>query len=91
MQQSSTTPKNRDVGIGLRKIVGCSQSSSQCLLVSIVVGTVLSLHPTMSFILFSLIFNAGLAFDTMRAARSYTHVRTYVRACVLRRYARPRP
>ena len=33
MQQSSATPKNRDVGRGLWKIVGCSQSTSQCLLV----------------------------------------------------------
>ena len=40
MQQSSTTPKNQDVGIGLRKIVACSHSSSQCLLVSTVFGTV---------------------------------------------------
>ena len=46
MQQSSATPKNQDVGIGLRDIVGCSQSSSQCLLVSTVFGTVSSLHPT---------------------------------------------
>ena len=45
MQQSSAaTPKNQDVGRGLRKIVACSQSS-QCLLVSIVFGTVSSLHP----------------------------------------------
>ena len=34
IQQSSATPKNHDVGRGLRKIVVCSQSSSQCLLVS---------------------------------------------------------
>ena len=46
MQQSSATPKNRDVGIGLRKIVACSQPSSQCLLVSTVFGMVSSLHPT---------------------------------------------
>ena len=32
MQQSSATPKNRDVGRGLRKIVACSPSSSQCFL-----------------------------------------------------------
>ena len=32
MQQSSATPENRDVGRGLRKIVACSQSTSQCLL-----------------------------------------------------------
>ena len=36
---------------GLRKIVACSHSSSQCLLVSTVFGTVSSLHPTMIFIL----------------------------------------
>ena len=33
MQQSSATLKN--VGIGLQKIVACSHSSSQCLLVSV--------------------------------------------------------
>ena len=59
MQQSSAIPKNQDVGIGLRKIVTCSHSSSQCLLVPKVFGTVSSLHPTsflMIFILVSLIF-----------------------------------
>ena len=59
MQQSPTTPKNRDVGIELRKIVACSQSSLQYLLVSIVFGMLSSLHPTlflMIFILVSLIF-----------------------------------
>ena len=45
MQQSSATPKNHDVGRGLQTIVACSQSSSQRLLVSIVFGTVSSLHP----------------------------------------------
>ena len=48
----------------LRKIVACSHSSSQCLLVSTVFGTVSSLHPTsflMIFILVSLIFHPGLA------------------------------
>ena len=39
-------PKTKDVGRGLRKIVACSQSSSQCLLVSTVFGTVSSPHPT---------------------------------------------
>ena len=38
--------KNEVGCIGLRKIVACSQSSSQCFLVSIVFGTVSSLHPT---------------------------------------------
>ena len=32
MQQSSATPQNRDVGIGLRKIVACSHSSSRAFL-----------------------------------------------------------
>ena len=61
MQQSSATPKNEDVGRGLRKIVACSQSSSQCLLVSTVFCTVSSLHPTsflMIFILVLLIFSS---------------------------------
>ena len=68
MQQSSATPNNRDVGRGLRKIVACSQSSSQCLLVPTVFGTVSSLHPTsflMIFILVLQFFYAGLAFDTI--------------------------
>ena len=64
MQQSSATPKNRDVGRGLRKIVACSQSSSQCLLVPTAFGTVSSLHPTsflMIFILVLQFFYVGLA------------------------------
>ena len=51
MQQSSATPKNRDEGRGLQKIAAFSQSSSQCLLVSTVFGTVSSLHPTSFFTL----------------------------------------
>ena len=81
MQQSSATPKKQDVGIGLRKIVACSQSSSQCLLVSTVFGMVSSLHPTsflMIFILVSLIFHAGLALTVARgelvcSTRTYAH------------------
>ena len=45
MQQSFTTPSLHLGFWGLRKIVACSQSS-HCLLVSIVFGTVSSLHPT---------------------------------------------
>ena len=66
MQQSSATPKNKDVGIGLRKIVACSHFSSQCLLVPTVFGTVSSLHPTsflMIFTLVSLIFLSRLSLD----------------------------
>ena len=55
MQQSSATPQNQDVGRGLWKIVACSQSSSQCLLVSIVFGTVSSLHPTSFLMIFTLV------------------------------------
>ena len=57
MQQSSATPKNQDVGRGLRKIFSCSQSSLQCLLVSTVFGTVSFLHPT-SFYTCLLIFSS---------------------------------
>ena len=46
MQQSSATPSLHLGFGGLRKIVACSQSSSQCLLVSTVFSTVSSLHPT---------------------------------------------
>ena len=49
MQQSSATQSLHLDFWGLRKIVACSQSSSQCLLVSIVFGTVSSLHPTYDF------------------------------------------
>ena len=45
----------------VRRIVACSQSSSQCLLVSTVFGTVSFLHPTsflMIFTLVPLIFSA---------------------------------
>ena len=63
MQQSSTTPqKPRCIGIGLRKIVACSHSSSQCLLVPTALGMVSSVHPTsIIFILVSQIFYPGLA------------------------------
>ena len=64
MQQSSATQSLHLSFWGLRKIVACSHSSSQCLLVSTVFGTVSSLYPTsflMIFILVSLIFYPGLA------------------------------
>ena len=90
MQQSSATPKTQDVGIGLRKIVACSQSSSQCLLVSTVFGTVSSLHPTsvlMIFILVSLIFlsvrarralQSGLSLDKKISETSIKIIKTEV-------------
>ena len=83
MQQSSATLKN-DVGIGLRKIVACSHSSSQCLLVSTVFGTVSSLHPTSFlkiFILVSLIFYPGLDLTAVRGKMPYGATRiTYTYA-----------
>ena len=54
MQQSSATPYIFGFW-GLRKIVACSQSSSQCLLVSTVFGTVSSLHPTSFLMIFTLV------------------------------------
>ena len=45
---------------GLRKSVACSQSSSQCLLVSTVFGTVSSLHPTSFLMIFTLVY-VGMA------------------------------
>ena len=48
-------PKSKDVGIGLRKIVACFQSFSQCLLVSTVFGMVSSLHPTSLLMIFILV------------------------------------
>ena len=46
MQQSSATQSLHLSFWGLRKIVAYSHSSSQCLLVPTVFGTVSSLHPT---------------------------------------------
>ena len=46
MQQSSATQSLHLCFWGLRKIVACSHSSSQCLLVPTVFGMVSSLHPT---------------------------------------------
>ena len=93
MQQSSATPKNEDVGIGLRKIVAYSYSSSQCLPISTVFGMVSSLHPTsflMIFILVSLIFYPGLALTVARRADiTRTYVRTYIYTCSTR-YVRTR-
>ena len=62
MQQSSATQSLHLSFWGLRKIVACSHSSSQCLLVPTVFGTVSSLHPTsflMIFILVLTIFRGG--------------------------------
>ena len=55
MQQSSATQSLHLSFWELRKIVACSHSSSQCLLVSIVFGTVTSLHPTSFLMIFILV------------------------------------
>ena len=52
MQQSSATQSLHLSFLGLRKIVACFHSSSQCLLVSTVFGTVSSLHPTSFLMIF---------------------------------------
>ena len=74
-QPPKTKMYNNIVGIGLRKIVACSHSSSQCLLVSTVFGTVSSLHPTSFFILVSLIFYPGLALTVARGEMPYNDTR----------------
>ena len=56
MQQSSATQSLHLSFWGLRKIVACSHSSSQCLLVSTVFGTVSSLHPTSFLMIFTLVY-----------------------------------
>ena len=58
MQQSSATQSLHLSFRGLRKIVACSHSSSQCLLVSTVFGTVSSLHPTSFLMIFTLVYIA---------------------------------
>ena len=57
MQQSSATQSLHLSFWGLRKIVACSHSSLQCLLVSTVFGTVSSLHPTSFLMIFTLVCN----------------------------------
>ena len=61
MQQSSATQSLHLSFWGLRKIVACSHSSSQCLLVSTVFGTVSSLHPTSFLMIFTLVDTATIS------------------------------
>ena len=77
MQQSSATPNTYDAGIGLWKIVACSHSSSQCLLVPTVFGTVSSPHPTL--LMLSLDCSARRDDDITRTCYTYTRTYTYVR------------
>ena len=57
MQQSSATQSLHLSYWGLQKIVAYSHSSSQCLLVPTVFGTVSSLHPTSFLMIFILVYN----------------------------------
>ena len=57
MQQSSATQSLHLSFWGLQKIVACSHSSLQCLLVSTVFGTVSSLHLTSFVMIFILVKN----------------------------------
>ena len=65
MQQSSATQSLHLSFWGLRKIVACSHSSSQCLLVSTVFGTVSSLHPTSFLMIFTLVYVSGTHYNVM--------------------------
>ena len=56
MQQSSATQSLHLSFWGLQKIVACFHSSSQCLLVSTVFGTVSSLHFTSFLMIFILVY-----------------------------------
>ena len=78
MQQSSATPKNQDVGIGLQKIVACSHSSSQCLLVPIYSfwhGVI----PTSYFIFYTCFTNFLSRLSLDCRARGDDITRTYIR------------
>ena len=83
MQQASSTPKNQNVGIGLRKIVAYSHSSSQCLLVYIYSfwhGVI----PTIYFIFYTCFTNflSRLSLDcSARRDIIRMYVRTYVVLC----------
>ena len=73
MQQSSATQSLHLSFWGLRKIVAYSHSSSQCLLVSTVFGTVSSLHPTSFLMIFytcNNMYHAGFfKVDTLNCSR----------------------
>ena len=79
MQQSSATPKNQDVGIGLWKIVVCSQSSSQCLL---------AVFAMVFILLLSLLCSKCTCSSTQWSdiTRScYTYIQMYVHAYYVRK------
>ena len=71
MQQSSATQSLHLSFWGLRKIVAYSHSSSQCLLVSTVFGTVSSLHPTSFLMIFILVYFVVDDYPPMRGRRHH--------------------
>ena len=75
MQQSSATQSLHLSFWGLRKIVACSHSYSQCLLVSTVFGTVSSLHPTSFLMIFTLVLL--LFFCISVSVSYYAHLYPY--------------
>ena len=72
MQQSSATPSLHLSVWGLWKIVACYHSSSQCLLVSTVFGTVSSLHPTSFLMIFTFVYRDSLRSIKMKWAGGMT-------------------
>ena len=84
MQQSSATQSLHLSFWGLRKIVACSHSSSQCLLVYTVFGMVSSLHPTSFLMIFTLVTiglwcqNTELAVSTVYCTRVNSTLETHL-------------
>ena len=85
MQQSSATPSLHLDFWGLRKIVACSPSSSQCLLVPTVFGTVSSLHPISFLMIFILviIMDKCACFSTVHVCQLYMYICMYTFLCAL--------
>ena len=86
MQQSSATQSLHLSFRGLRKIVACSHSSSQCLLVSTVFGMVSSLHPTFfnDFYTCILLYKCKIRCrdDTVpKTVDTRKHCKVWLRAC----------
>ena len=84
MQQSSATQSLHLCFWGLRKIVACSHSSSQCLLVSTVFGTVSSLHPTSFLMIFILIYNYTVHASYLYVYSCTEAVKECVHKCIMK-------
>ena len=77
MQQSSATQSLHLSFWGLRKIVAYSHSSSQCLLVPTVFGTVSSLHPTSFLMIFILVIICSSALGSV-GLLPFAHIIIYI-------------